>query len=151
MIVKGNSDWAEKFLEDWLVQMHTPGVDTEQLGFEAVYRSRAIEEMQAKVAILPAHVLNSIATPMGQQLPHHQVCSRPSPSNTLLMHLVGDLICLFCTNEQILHLAAESTSMRASVFRHAAISLCTAFVAGRSPLQQLGITRKYLQKTAKQV
>lgn len=77
IIVKGNSAWAERLLEDWLAQMHSPGVDTEQLGFDAVYRSRAVEEMEAKVVILPAHVLNSVATPMGQQLPHHQVSINP--------------------------------------------------------------------------
>lgn len=72
IIVKGTR-WAEKFLEDWLAFRDTPGMETEQLGFEAVYHSRSKEEMQSKVAILPAHVLNSIAAPMGQQEPHHKV------------------------------------------------------------------------------
>ncbi len=88
IIVKGTR-WAETFLEDWLAFKDTPGMETEQLGFEAVYRSRSREEMQSKVAILPAHVLNSIATPMGQQEPHHQVIcccevSRILPANIVL-------------------------------------------------------------------
>jgi len=99
IIVKGNSAWAEKFLEDWLAQMHTPGVETEQMGFEAVFRSRGAEEMKVKVAVLPAHVLNSIATPMGQQLPHHQV-STNSPSSVLLYYLLRNgsltMSCCMC-------------------------------------------------------
>ena len=72
IIVKGTR-WAEKFLEDWLAFRDTPGMETEQLGFEAVYHNRGKEEMQSKVAIMPAHVLNSIAAPMGQQEAHHKV------------------------------------------------------------------------------
>lgn len=73
IIVRGGSQWAEAFFEEWLQQMNSPGVDTEQLGFDTVYRKRDQAEMNAKVAILAPHVLNSIAAPMGQQLPHHKV------------------------------------------------------------------------------
>jgi len=41
--------------------------------------------------------------------------------------------------------------MRATVFKQAATNLCAAFVSGKKPPQQLGITRHYLQQTAKQV
>lgn len=73
IIVKGNSRWAKAFIEEWLAQMDTPGVDTEQLGLDVLYRKRGFVELSAKVAILPPHVLNSIAAPMGQQLLQHKV------------------------------------------------------------------------------
>ena len=82
-IIVRNSVWARQFLQDWLQLRHLPGIETEQLGFEAIYRSRGVLEMDEKIAILPAHVMNSIAAPMGEQLPHHQVwttllCFAPS-------------------------------------------------------------------------
>lgn len=88
IIVKATR-WAEQFLTGWLAQKHTPGMETEQLGFEAVYQSRSKEEMQSKVAILPAHVLNSIATPMGKQEPYHQVIFIGSWPSSLDKTVIG--------------------------------------------------------------
>jgi len=156
IIVKGTR-WAEKFLEDWLAFKDAPGMETEQLGFEAVYRSRSREEMQTKVAILPAYVLNSIATPMGQQEPHHQViCCCKLPANFVLTIFVSytplnNACSVYPILLQILHLAAESAAMRATVFRKAAANLCAALKQNKSPPKQLGISRKYLQDTAKRV
>jgi uncharacterized membrane protein len=73
IIVRSGSRWAAQFIEEWIAWRHFPGVANEQLGFESLYRSRGEEEMRVKIAILPPHVLNSIAAPMGEQLPHHQV------------------------------------------------------------------------------
>jgi hypothetical protein len=72
-ILVRNSRWARSFLRDWLALRHQSGVQTEQLGFDSLYRAREVGEMSEKVAILPAHVMNSIAAPMGEQLPHHKV------------------------------------------------------------------------------
>lgn len=72
-IIVRNSRWARGFLRDWLARRHQPGIQTEQLGFETLYYTRDVGEMRGKVAILPVHVMNSIAAPMGEQQPHHKV------------------------------------------------------------------------------
>jgi hypothetical protein len=72
-IIVRNSRWARGFLRDWLARRHQPGIQTEQLGFETLYYTRDVGEMREKVAVLPAHVMNSIAAPMGEQQPHHKV------------------------------------------------------------------------------
>ena len=73
IVVRGGSGWARSFLELWLSMRNAPGVVNEQLGFEAAYNSRAPEDVSERIAILPPHILNSIASPMGEQLPHHKV------------------------------------------------------------------------------
>jgi hypothetical protein len=80
IIVRGGSKWAITFLQEWLAQKDLPGVANEQLGFDNVYYQRGFKETSVKIAILEAHELNSIASPMGQQLPHHKVCA-------LLLHI----------------------------------------------------------------
>jgi hypothetical protein len=49
---------------------------------------------------------------------------------------------------QVLHLAAESTSLRGAVFRAAAEEVCSAAAERRSLKHQLGISRRFLQITA---
>jgi len=114
-----NSLWTRRFLRDWIAQKDLPGVANEQLGFECLYRTLD-PVAREKIAILPAHVLNSIASPIGEQMPTHK----------------------------ILHLAAEGGSMRAAVFRAAATEVCAAISEDRAPLSQLGVSRAVLQETA---
>ena len=44
-----------------------------------------------------------------------------------------------------------STTMRAAVFRAAAQELCASITGSREPSRQLGVTREFLQQTAKTV
>eukprot|EP00600_Ochromonadales_sp_CCMP1393_P001449 CAMPEP_0174982932 /NCGR_PEP_ID=MMETSP0004_2-20121128/16820_1 /TAXON_ID=420556 /ORGANISM="Ochromonas sp., Strain CCMP1393" /LENGTH=741 /DNA_ID=CAMNT_0016235043 /DNA_START=197 /DNA_END=2422 /DNA_ORIENTATION=- len=126
-IVVRNTRWAKSFIRDWLTQKNLPGVINEQMGFEAIYMKRSKAERQSKISILDEHILNSIASPLGKQQPHHQ----------------------------ILHLAAESNAMRSAVFHYAASQLCkfaTYYTSGDDALPlQLGISREFLQMTAMRV
>jgi hypothetical protein len=92
-IVVRNSLWTRSFLRDWLALRDQPGIQTEQLGFDALYRTRDAGEMRQKVAILPAHVMNSIAAPMGEQQPHHKVGFRTTASRNATLSTIMQRFC----------------------------------------------------------
>eukprot|EP01041_Mallomonas_annulata_P003385 gene3385-6715_t len=120
VIIIRNTKWSINFLREWLSVGYNSTQLTDQMGFDIVYRRRLTKGEKGKIVILPPHILNSEAPPMGRQLPYHQV----------------------------LHLAAESSDMRREVFRNAAKELCSALTLHRPPASQLGQTREVLQQTA---
>ena len=123
MIIVRNTAWSLQFLRDWLWEHSTEGVTTDQMGFTILYQRRHGDGASSRIAILPPHVLNSEAPPMGRQLPSHQV----------------------------LHLAAESTLLRKTVFQRGAKEVCRALHEYGALQPQLGLTRHYLQKKTQSV
>jgi hypothetical protein len=121
-IIFRNSPWTINFLQSWLaISVQFPGFN-DQMGFEYVYNNLS-EKDRSKIEILPPDALNSNAPPMGLQLPHNQ----------------------------ILHLAAESSSMRSEVFKLGAEETCKAIGGGRQVKPQLGLTQSVLRSTAETV
>jgi hypothetical protein len=119
-IIFRNTPWSLRFIEEWLaVREKAPKAFTDQMGFDYMYRKLTAEE-KSKFAILRPDALNSDAPPMGRQLPHNQV----------------------------LHLAAESSAMRANVFRRGAREVCAAMEESRAPLHQLGLSREVIRDIA---
>ena len=119
-IIFRNTPWSLRFIEDWLaVRDKAPLSFTDQMGFDYMFRQLSAEE-KLKLAILRPDALNSDAPPMGRQLPHNQV----------------------------LHLAAESTVMRANVFRKGAQEVCEAIAENRQLKHQVGLSREVIRDIA---
>lgn len=105
-------------MQSWRKLHHQTGY-TDQIGFEHVYHHLPAKD-KTRIAIVPPHVLNSEAPPMGRQLPSHQ----------------------------ILHLAAESSAMREAAFDTAMRDVCRALSDGHHASHQLTLTRERLQQIA---
>lgn len=157
MIVK-NSEWALEFLRDWRDmkdgvhdgEISHPPASTDQAGFAATFSvyegkekaGKIPSSWRSKIAILEVHELNSILPAFSRQEPSHNV----------------------------LHLAAESETFRATVMRKGAMIVCDAqqraseehiYIAGKRALwpdlltsafdedyAQLGLSRHKLMATA---
>lgn len=80
MIIR-NTIWARNFLFEWLAQHETSRDLTDQHGLQRVFDLRiskmklggGANDVVKKIALLPPHVLNSEAPPMGRQKDTHKV------------------------------------------------------------------------------
>ena len=118
-IILRNSFWTLNFIKQWQqVRLLSRGSSTDQMGFESVYNKLSSDE-RIKIAILSPDALNSDAPPMTRQKPYNQV----------------------------LHLAAESSSLRQNVFKAGMIEVCNAIEKKRQPTHQLGLNREFIRHT----
>ena len=110
-----NTEWTRAWLERWWQDFdHTEAHD--QIMFDRLYK-RQLPESAEHIAILPAHVLNSV------------------PPASLFQE----------EDHRILHLMGNPDDLRARIFKAGFTELCRAKSTGSAPARQLGLDRQYLQ------
>lgn len=116
-IIFKNTPWTMKFIKQWWdARSLSQNSVTDQMGFEYVY-DRLSPEEKSRIVILAPDALNSDAPPMTRQLPHNQV----------------------------LHLAAESSTLRRNIFHHGMKEVCDSYQQQRQPASQISLHRELIR------